>query len=274
MLLRPSARLPKPRIGLGLPEVQAQAALAYEQTSWRSGIVSPRSATRQLLEEALARGSRDKASAPAPAYQARSAGRSSMPMQSPKGEHRSLGRSRWRAKSADPAVLAANISHLFKLFLGPGKHRGAASQRDRDGCRGPGRLVTRRSKTRRTSGGWSLYLELGRSGWRRGRYRGEDPDRSSHSPAYSFHPIAWLSHHAGAYARRVCRCRARDPEIPSAPPVAVHADQLSMQIFTLRRDQGRLAAFQPIVSAFSTAAVRRKRLAAGIGADLSRNGPT
>jgi DNA-binding NarL/FixJ family response regulator len=33
-------------------------------------------------------------------------------------------------------------------------------------------------------------------------------------------------------------------------PVAVHADQLSMQIFTLRRDQGRLAAFQPIVAAF------------------------
>jgi hypothetical protein len=29
-------------------------------------------------------------------------------------------------------------------------------------------------------------------------------------------------------------------------PVAVHADQLSMQIFTLRRDQGRLAALQPV----------------------------
>jgi DNA-binding CsgD family transcriptional regulator len=32
--------------------------------------------------------------------------------------------------------------------------------------------------------------------------------------------------------------------------VTGHADQLSMQIFTLRRDQGRLAALQPVVSAF------------------------
>jgi tetratricopeptide (TPR) repeat protein len=48
-------------------------------------------------------------------------------------------------------------------------------------------------------------------------------------------------------------------------PLAVHADQVSMQIFTLRRDQGRLAAFQPMVSMFlrrqSAASVWRPGLA-------------
>jgi DNA-binding CsgD family transcriptional regulator len=48
-------------------------------------------------------------------------------------------------------------------------------------------------------------------------------------------------------------------------PAAVHADQLSMQIFTLRRDQGRLAAFQPVISTFlrqqSAASVWRPGLA-------------
>lgn len=54
-------------------------------------------------------------------------------------------------------------------------------------------------------------------------------------------------------------------EFQTLLPVAVHADQLSMQIFTLRRDQGRLAAFQPIVAAFlrqhATASVWRPGLA-------------
>jgi tetratricopeptide (TPR) repeat protein len=48
-------------------------------------------------------------------------------------------------------------------------------------------------------------------------------------------------------------------------PVAVHADHLSIQIFTLRRDQGRLAALQPVVSMFlrqqSAASVWRPGLA-------------
>jgi hypothetical protein len=39
--------------GLGLYEVLGQAALAYEQTSWRSGIFSLDPPPRQLLEEAL-----------------------------------------------------------------------------------------------------------------------------------------------------------------------------------------------------------------------------
>jgi hypothetical protein len=32
--------------------------------------------------------------------------------------------------------------------------------------------------------------------------------------------------------------------------LTVHADQLSMQIFTFRREQGRLAALQPVMSMF------------------------
>jgi DNA-binding CsgD family transcriptional regulator len=48
-------------------------------------------------------------------------------------------------------------------------------------------------------------------------------------------------------------------------PLATHADHLSMQIFTLRRDQGRLAALQPVVSTFlrqqSAASVWRPGLA-------------
>jgi DNA-binding CsgD family transcriptional regulator len=39
-------------------------------------------------------------------------------------------------------------------------------------------------------------------------------------------------------------------EFQALLPVAAHADQLAMQIFTLRRDQGRLAGLQPVVSLF------------------------
>src|SRR5262249_7260294 len=39
--------------GLGLSEILAQAALAYELTSWRAGLFTPDPAPRSLLEEAL-----------------------------------------------------------------------------------------------------------------------------------------------------------------------------------------------------------------------------
>ena len=47
------------------------------------------------------------------------------------------------------------------------------------------------------------------------------------------------------------------------PRSRIHnADQLSMQIFTLRREQGRLAEFRPIVSQFVSAALAASDLAA------------
>ena len=55
--------------------------------------------------------------------------------------------------------------------------------------------------------------------------------------------------------------------------IAAHADQLSVQIFTLRREQGRLAELQPVVSAFLRRSDGCLGLAAGIGAGPSRGRP-
>ena len=53
--------------------------------------------------------------------------------------------------------------------------------------------------------------------------------------------------------------------------IAVHEDQLSVLIFTLRREQGRLAELGPVVSAFLQERTGCLGLAARIGAGPSRD---
>ena len=50
-----------------------------------------------------------------------------------------------------------------------------------------------------------------------------------------------------------------------------HEDQLSVMIFTLRREQGRLREFRPVLSVVSAPAAGCHDLAAGAGADLRRD---
>ena len=130
----PLLRTAKRASALGLHEVLAQAALAYEQTSWRSGLLSPDPPPCSCWRRRCARFPR-RSRRSAPDYRARWAGRCSMPMPRPRAG-RLPRRSRWPAKSVIRRCWQP-ISPTCSIFLGAGEHRGAALQRDRDGCRGP-----------------------------------------------------------------------------------------------------------------------------------------
>lgn len=103
---------------MGLFEVLAQAALAYEQTSWRSRLVSLDPPPRRLLEEALREAPEAK-----PALRARLSGALGRALLYANAEDE--GRTQVAEAIAmarqvgDPAVLARNISHLFNFFWGP-----------------------------------------------------------------------------------------------------------------------------------------------------------
>jgi tetratricopeptide (TPR) repeat protein len=104
--------------GLGLPDVLANAALAYEQTSWRSGMRTPDPPPRQLLEEALREVPETK-----PALRARlsgALGRALLYANAEAEGRAQVAKAITMAREVgDPAVLAANISHLFNFFWGP-----------------------------------------------------------------------------------------------------------------------------------------------------------
>jgi hypothetical protein len=109
--LRETARAAE---GLGLPDVLAQAALAYEQAAWRSRL-SPDPPPGRLLEAAL----RDVQQAD-PALHARLAGalgRALLYADAEDEARAQIAEAIALARSVgDPAVLAVNISHLFNFF--------------------------------------------------------------------------------------------------------------------------------------------------------------
>jgi DNA-binding CsgD family transcriptional regulator len=146
-------------------------------------------------------------------------------------------------------VLAANISHLFNFFWGP------------DSTEELLRSATEMVAAAQQSGNleivhdahdWRLplYLELGDMAGVEADIGGMTRiDARIRQRTYSLQGLGsqiMLALMRGEFADAERRIR----EFQALLPVAVHADQLSMQIFTLRRDQGRLAAFQPIVAAF------------------------
>ncbi len=229
---------------LGLLDVLAQAALAYEQTAWRSAIFRDHR-SRQLLEEALRQVPQTNS-----VLRARLAGALARALlyAGAEAEARAqVARAIAMARQVgDPAVLAANISHLFNFFWGPESTEELL------------RSATEMVAAARQSGdlemvhdahAWRLplYLELG-------EMPGVEADiealtRSAAHIRQQTYSQSMLSHHLlmrgeFADAERLIR------EFQALRPVAAHADQLAMQIFTLRRDQGRLAALQPVVSAF------------------------
>jgi class 3 adenylate cyclase/DNA-binding CsgD family transcriptional regulator/tetratricopeptide (TPR) repeat protein len=235
---------------LGLHEVLAQAALAYEQTSWRSGLLSRNPPPSQLLEEALHEVPETRL-----ALRARLSGALGRALLYANAE--AEGRTQVTEAIAiarqvgDPAVLAANISHLFNFFWGPesteellgyATEMVAAAEQSADPEMVHGAHAWR----------LPLYLELGDM-----QAAAADLDALTRVDArlrqriYAVttrgYPImlALLRGEFTAAERMILEVTALQRSI------AVHADQTSMQIFTLRREQGRLAGLQPVVSAFA-----------------------
>jgi DNA-binding CsgD family transcriptional regulator len=257
------AEAAKTASGLGLPEVLAPAALAYEQTSWRSGRLSTDPPPKQLLEQAL-----QEVPDTQPALRARLSGalvRALLYANSETAARAQVAEAIAMARQVgDPAVLAANISNLFNFFSGP-ESTGELLQ-----------YATEMVAAAQQSGNleivheahdWRLplYLELGDMAGVEADVEGMTRiDARLRQRTYSIQALGsriMLALMRGEFAgaeRLILKFQA-------LIPAAVHADQLSMQIFTLRRDQGRLAALQPVVSMFlrqkSAASVWRPGLA-------------
>jgi DNA-binding CsgD family transcriptional regulator len=225
----------------------AQAALAYEQTSWRAALFSPDPLPGQLLKEALRAVPETE-----PALRARLSGALGRALLYANAEAEArvqVARSIAMARQVgDPAVLAANISHLFNFFWGPESTEELL------------RSATEMVVAAQQSGNleivheaydWRLplYLELGEmAGVEADMEAMTRIDARIRQRTYLIQVVCarlMLSLMRGGFtdAERL---------ILKVQPLLVtgHADQLSMQIFTLRRDQGRLAALQPVVSAF------------------------
>jgi len=242
---------------LGLSDVLAQAALAYEQTSWRSGLLSPDPPPAQLLEEA-----RREVPETKPALRARLSGALGRALLYAHAE--AEGRAQvakaitMARRVGDPAVLAANISHLFNFFWGPESTEELL------------RSATEMVVAARQSGNLELVHEA--HDWRLplhlelGEMAGVEADIEAmtgidvriRQRTYSIQSLGsriMLALMRGEFAD----AERLILEYQALLPMAVHADQLSMQIFTLRRDEGRLAALQPVVSMFV-----RQHAAAGV----------
>jgi hypothetical protein len=122
---------------LGLPEILANAALAYQQSSWRSGLLNPDPPPTQLLEEAL-----DEVPETKPALRARLSGALGRALLYANAEVEAEGRALvaeaiGMARSRRSGGAGSQYLSPVQLFLGAGEHRGATSQRNRDGCRSP-----------------------------------------------------------------------------------------------------------------------------------------
>ena len=118
MLVMACGLAAKSASALGLYELLGQAALAYEQTSWRSGLFSSDPLPVRLLEEALCQVPQTE-----PALRARLSGALGRALLYANAEAearvqvtRAIAMAR---QVGDPAVLARNISHLFNFYWGP-----------------------------------------------------------------------------------------------------------------------------------------------------------
>jgi DNA-binding CsgD family transcriptional regulator len=154
-------------------------------------------------------------------------------------------------KVGDPAVLASNIDHLFDFSWGPESTEELlhfATEMVAGAERSGDPLMVHLAHARRMI----LYLELGDM-----QAVGADLDAVTKADArirQRTYSIAMRGYHLmmlllrGEFAaaeRLILEVMAQ-----SRGRLSAHQDQVSMQIFTLRREQGRLAGLQPMVSAF------------------------
>jgi class 3 adenylate cyclase/ATP/maltotriose-dependent transcriptional regulator MalT len=234
---------------LSQTDTAAQAALAYEQTAVRAGLSSD-PPPEQLLEEALRQVPETE-----PALRARLSGALGRALlyASAEAEARAqVARAIAMARRVgDPAVLAANLSHLFNFFGGPESAEELLSS------------ATEMVAAARQSGdlemvhiahSWRLplYLELGDMAAVEAeldaltRVDARVRQRTYSIYTLTCHLMVALLRGEFAGAERLIL----DLQVLLRGGPGVHVDQVSMQIFTLRREQGRLAGLQPVVSAF------------------------
>jgi class 3 adenylate cyclase/DNA-binding CsgD family transcriptional regulator len=243
---------------LGLPDILAQVALAYEHAvwrSWKSGFY-PDPPPSQLLEEALREIPETE-----PVLRARLAGalaRALLYADAEAEARTQVAQAIAMARSAgDPEVLAANLSHLFNFYWGPESTEdllGYATEMVTAGGRSGDPEMAHYAHSWRLP----LYLELGDM-----QAVAADLDALTRVDAHIRQRVnsetVRLKHIMLALLRGEFADAERLILALSRSGPGVLADQLSMQIFTLRRDQGRLAALQPVVSMFL-----RQQSAAGV----------
>jgi class 3 adenylate cyclase/DNA-binding CsgD family transcriptional regulator len=236
--------------GLGLQDILAQAALAYEQTMWRSRLSSD-PPPGQLLEEAL-----HKVPASDPALRARLSGALGRALLYSNAEAKareqvtdSIAMAR---KVGDPAVLAANLENLFDFYWGPESSEELL------------RAATEMVAAARQCGdlemvhnayAWRLPLRM-----ELGDMIGVEADLKALSQVDAL--IRQRTFSIGmlhcqimvALLRGECanaeRLILKLTELVRGFGGTHPADQVSMQIFALRREQGRLTGLQQVVSAF------------------------
>jgi DNA-binding CsgD family transcriptional regulator/tetratricopeptide (TPR) repeat protein len=234
----------------GLPDVLGDAALAYEQTSWRSGIFTPDPLPRQLLEEALREVPETK-----PALRARlsgALGRALLYANAEAEARAQVARSITMARQVgDPAVLAANISHLFGFFWGPESTEelleyAAEMVTAAERCGDPEMVYNGHGYR------LPLYLELG-------DMQAVAADLAALIKVHARIRQRTYSITMRGYKLMLVLLRGEFAEAEQLileltallrASLTGHDDQVSMQIFTLRREQGGLAGLQPVVSAF------------------------
>jgi class 3 adenylate cyclase/DNA-binding CsgD family transcriptional regulator len=234
---------------LGLPDILAQAALAYEHAVWRtwqSGLY-PDPPPSQLLEEALREIPETE-----PVLRARLAGalaRALLYADAEAEARTQVAQAIAMARSAgDPEVLAANLSHLFNFYWGPESTEdllGYATEMVTAAGRSGDPEMAHYAHSWRLP----LYLELGDM-----QAVAADLDALTRVDARIRQRVNSITVRLKHIMLALLRGEFTDAErlilalFQSGPGIL--ADQLSMQIFTLRREQGRLAVLQPVVSAF------------------------
>ena len=235
---------------LGLPDVLADAALAYEQAAWRNSS-SPDPSPGALLREAFRQVPETER-----ALRARltgALGRALLYANAEAEARAQVAKSIAMAREVgDPAVLAANLSHLYDFswkpesieeLLGCATEMLAAAQRSGD------------PEMVHYAHAWRLnhYLELGNmqaaaaelDALNRMDARLRQPTDSLTLRGYHI-MMALLRGEFAEAERQILEATA----LRRPTELSVHGEQLSMQIFTLRREQGQLAGLQPVVSAF------------------------
>ena len=264
---------------LGLPEVQAHAALAYE-LSYGASAYAVDPPPRLLLQAGIAGASRRRGRDPT--HVAGALARAllhSGALEEAKAQA-SLRASRWHGELGDPAALATNLSYLSDFGWGPDQTEEALDMRRRDDCRGQRCDNMEAASRGARPGGWRFILELGNIAVADAETRCVDAHRSA-SPISQRIRLAALGWHA-------MLADAAGPDSPTrsvsffdklsccdAARTASAYSGIYKRCRSLRcgREQGRLTELAPVVAAF-VSNTRPPGLAAGIGADVSGTRPS
>jgi DNA-binding CsgD family transcriptional regulator len=230
---------------LSLPEISARAAMAYEHVAWRYAKATE-PPPRHLLECALHQVTDSEPALAAEVTAALSRalwGEGAAPEAVQQGE-RAIARAR---QIGEPGVLAACLFRVLEMFEGREDFLRLATE-----------TLTAASQVGNLElmhlvRGWRFvaFMERGETALAEAEVEAiERLESRLRQPTYAFalklyHVMLALMRGDLAEAERVItQAMALTRKAPA------HQEQLSVQIFTLRREQGRLGELQPVLSAF------------------------